>query len=94
MTLKCPLLALTLLLTRQEKKISGDVSLRGIILQYCQRQKGFLDEHMLGLTLTLTLCYAALSLSVDKHICGVVDKLLFNFVWKDCTHYVRIFKPQ
>ncbi len=35
------------------------------------------------------LAYAALSLYVDNKICKSVDKILFNFVWKNKIHYVK-----
>lgn len=35
------------------------------------------------------LTYAALSLSIDTHTCKAVDKMLFDFVWKNRTHFVR-----
>ena len=35
------------------------------------------------------LTYAAIPLSVDKQICSAIDKLLFNFIWKNKTHYVK-----
>ncbi len=35
------------------------------------------------------LTYAALSLYVDNKMCKSVDKILFNFVWKNKIHYVK-----
>uniref|UniRef100_A0A3Q3AHM4 Reverse transcriptase domain-containing protein n=1 Tax=Kryptolebias marmoratus TaxID=37003 RepID=A0A3Q3AHM4_KRYMA len=35
------------------------------------------------------LTYAAIPLSVNKQICTAIDKLLFNFIWKNKTHYVK-----
>jgi len=35
------------------------------------------------------LTYAAQSLHVDNSFCKSVDKMLFNFLWKNKTHYIR-----
>lgn len=35
------------------------------------------------------LTYAALSLSVDTQTCKAIDKILYDFVWKNRSHYVR-----
>lgn len=35
------------------------------------------------------LTYAALSLYVDNKTCGNIDRILFNFIWKNRTHYIR-----
>uniref|UniRef100_A0A1A8QY68 Reverse transcriptase domain-containing protein n=1 Tax=Nothobranchius pienaari TaxID=704102 RepID=A0A1A8QY68_9TELE len=35
------------------------------------------------------LTYAAQSLHVDNSFCKSVDKMLFNFLWKGKTHYIR-----
>ncbi len=35
------------------------------------------------------LTYAALSLYVNNKVCKSVDKILFNFVWKNKIHYVK-----
>lgn len=35
------------------------------------------------------LTYAALSLDVSKDISNMVDRILFNFIWKNKTHYIR-----
>lgn len=37
----------------------------------------------------LRLTYAALSLSVDTAVLKKIDTMLFNFVWKFKTHFVR-----
>uniref|UniRef100_A0A8C6M3H9 Reverse transcriptase domain-containing protein n=1 Tax=Nothobranchius furzeri TaxID=105023 RepID=A0A8C6M3H9_NOTFU len=35
------------------------------------------------------LTYAAISLHVDNRTCGEIDRMLFNFLWKNKTHYIR-----
>uniref|UniRef100_A0A1A8GMK6 Reverse transcriptase domain-containing protein n=1 Tax=Nothobranchius korthausae TaxID=1143690 RepID=A0A1A8GMK6_9TELE len=35
------------------------------------------------------LTYAAISLHVDNKTCGEIDRMLFNFLWKNKTHYIR-----
>ena len=35
------------------------------------------------------LTYAAIPLFVNKKLCNSIDKLLFNFIWKNKTHYVK-----
>jgi len=35
------------------------------------------------------LTYPALSLNVDNKMCRSVDKILFNFIWKNKIHYVK-----
>uniref|UniRef100_A0A669D202 Reverse transcriptase domain-containing protein n=1 Tax=Oreochromis niloticus TaxID=8128 RepID=A0A669D202_ORENI len=35
------------------------------------------------------LTYAALSLHLDKKISKDIDRMLFNFIWKNRTHYIR-----
>ena len=35
------------------------------------------------------LAYAAIPLFVNKKLCNSIDKLLFNFIWKNKTHYVK-----
>ncbi len=35
------------------------------------------------------LTYAALSLGVESHVCKTIDKILFDFVWKNRTHYLK-----
>ncbi|XP_042072942.1 uncharacterized protein LOC121813313 [Haplochromis burtoni] len=35
------------------------------------------------------LTYAALALHLDKKLIKEVDKLLFNFIWKNRTHYIK-----
>lgn len=35
------------------------------------------------------LTYAAIPLFVNKKLCNYIDKSLFNFIWKNKTHYVK-----
>jgi len=35
------------------------------------------------------LTYAALSLHLDNKICKDIDRMLFDFIWKNRTHYIR-----
>lgn len=35
------------------------------------------------------LTYAALSLHLDKKMSKDIDRMLFNFIWKNRTHYIR-----
>ena len=35
------------------------------------------------------LTYAAISLFVNKKIGNTIDKLLFDFIWKNKTHYIK-----
>ncbi len=35
------------------------------------------------------LTYAALALHLEKKICKMLDNLLFNFVWRNHTHYIK-----
>lgn len=38
---------------------------------------------------TLRLTYAALPLHVEKKLLNDTDKMLFTFVWRNRTHYLR-----
>lgn len=38
---------------------------------------------------TLQLTYAALPLHVEKKLLNDTDKMLFTFVWRNRTHYLR-----
>lgn len=35
------------------------------------------------------LTYAAISLHVDGKTCKDIDRILFNFLWKNKTHYIN-----
>ncbi len=35
------------------------------------------------------LTYTALSLAVNDNICKTIDNMLFNFLWKNKTHYIK-----
>uniref|UniRef100_A0A8C7XZI9 Reverse transcriptase domain-containing protein n=1 Tax=Oryzias sinensis TaxID=183150 RepID=A0A8C7XZI9_9TELE len=56
--------------------LSRDLSLRGRIL--LSKAEGI-----------SRLTYAALALHVDDEIIKEIDKMLFNFIWKNRTHYLR-----
>ncbi len=68
------------IIDRTQKKLNQwlqrDLSLRGRIL--LTKAEGI-----------SCLTYAALSLDINKNTLKNIDKMLFNFVWKNKTHYIK-----
>lgn len=68
------------LLKKQRKKCNQwllcDLSLRGMIL--LSKAEGI-----------SRLTYIYQSLYVDQHTCKSADKMLFDFIWKNHTHYLK-----
>lgn len=72
---------LTPIIKKTHKKVNHwlqrDLSLRGRVL--ITKAEGI-----------SRLTYAALSLHIDNKICKTIDQMLFNFIWKNRTHYISI----
>uniref|UniRef100_A0A3P9LWP5 Reverse transcriptase domain-containing protein n=1 Tax=Oryzias latipes TaxID=8090 RepID=A0A3P9LWP5_ORYLA len=62
--------------TKLNQWLQRDLSLRGRVL--LTKAEGI-----------SRLTYAALSLNVDKKVLKTIDKMLFNFIWRNKNHYIK-----